>query len=110
MTYTTDLNSNDPSTQMPSSGEDSALKPVDKDETQQPEPSDGDRTSIDVDGTLPAIQMPSSEDDRARSRLVVTNPAVTLRSSESGGTFLMARTEDVRQELKRLECPLGPAD
>lgn len=102
MAYTTDLNNIDPSTQMPSSGEHSALEQINQGEAQQSEPSGRDHARLEVDETLPAIQMPSSEDDRARSTLVATNPAITLRSSESGGTFLMARTEVLRQELKGL--------
>ena len=102
MAYTTDLNNIDPSTQMPSSGEHSALEAVNQGEAQQSKPSGGDHARLEVDETLPAVQMPSSEDDRARPTLVATNSAVTLQSSESGGPFLMARTEDVRQELEKL--------
>ncbi|KAM0711508.1 hypothetical protein Q7P35_000874 [Cladosporium inversicolor] len=96
MTYTTDLNKPDPSTQMPSSGEGLALlEPVDRNTVQQPEPASGDHTRLEIDETLPAIQMPSSEDDQAGSQHVDVYTGVSMP-----GAFPVPSSEDASQELK----------
>ena len=103
MAYATELDNTDPSTQMPSSREDlQRVEPVNKDIAQQPEPSDANRARLEVDETLPAIQIPSPNDDRARLRLTVTKTHVTFQSSDFGGTSRTAHIEDVRQELRGL--------
>lgn len=96
MTYTTDLNNPDPSTQMPSSGEGlPRLEPVDRNTVQQPESAGGDHTRLELDETLPAIQMPSSEDDQAGSQHVDAYPEVSMP-----GAFPVNISEDATQEMK----------
>jgi hypothetical protein len=96
MTYTTDLDNDDTSTQMTSSG-DGQQHPehVDKDRAQQQEPSSGGHARLDIDETLPAIEMPSSEDNQADTEHVNTYPGVSMP-----GAFPEASIEDVSQELK----------
>jgi hypothetical protein len=98
MTYTTDLDNTDPSTQLPSSG-DGQEHPEHghKDRAQQHEPSSGDhaRVDVDVEEILPAIQMPSSEDDQAGGEHVDTHPRVSLP-----GAFPEVGSEDMSQELE----------
>lgn len=103
MAYTTELDNTDPSTQMLPSREDlRRLEPVDKDMAQQPEPSDDNQARPEIDETIPAIQMPSSDDDRAHLRLTVTKTHITFQTSDFGGTSRTAPIEDVRQELRSL--------
>lgn len=103
MAYTTELDNTDPSTQMPSSREDpQRLEPVDKNTAQQSEPSDGNLARLEIDETIPAIQIPSSDDERACLKLTVTKTHITFQSSGSGGTSRTAHIDDVRQELRSL--------
>ena len=107
MTYTTGLDNIEPATQMPftqmrSSGEDLAgLEPVDADTVQQPSSSMDNHACHEIEETVPAIQMPSSEADQAGVEQARTYPDVSLPSPEDNdGAFPAAGIEDVSRELK----------
>lgn len=95
MAYSTDLDNTDPYTQMPFSADDSEhLAPVRIVSAQRPSGGDRDMRP-EVDATLPAIQVPSSEDDQASPKPVDAYPDVLLPD-----TFPVTGVEDVSQELK----------
>jgi hypothetical protein len=82
---------------MPSSG-DGQEHPehVDRDRAQQQEPCSGDHARLDIDETLPAIQMPSSDNDQAGIEDAdTTYPKISLP-----GAFPEADSENLSQELK----------
>ncbi|GAB7335371.1 hypothetical protein MBLNU13_g07752t1 [Cladosporium sp. NU13] len=96
MAYTKDLDNTHPSTEMPSSGDGSEhLGPVRTAPAKKPQPSDADHTRLEADETLPAIQMPASEDDQAGTKHVDAYPDVSMP-----GAFPVTGIEDVSQELK----------
>jgi len=96
MAYTTDLDNTDPSTQMPSSGDGQEHpEPEQSNPAKKPQPSHADRASLEADDTLPAIQMPHSEDDQAGTKLVNAYPGVSVP-----GAFPIASIEDMSHELK----------
>jgi hypothetical protein len=97
MTYTTDLdNADPPSTQLPSSGDgqEHSGHVGGKDRAQQPESSGGDHTRLDIDETIPAIHMLSSEDKQVGAEYVDTYFKISLP-----GAFPEADSEDLSQEL-----------
>ena len=95
MAYNTYLDNSDPYTQMPASADDlEHLAPVRIVSAKRP--SGGNRdTRPEVDEGLPAIQMPSSEDDQASTKPVDAYPEVLLPD-----TFPVTGVKDVSRELK----------